>query len=127
MARRYCQADCKPAQFFFRPAADPTRRQVACRVGISGARVHILDEATGEERIVGDSNFAGQEGRTHRLGPDGSIYAVDHGQGVIRFDRDGKPKPFEATANDGYLKGRLPAPPGRRGEAGTSGRRGRWA
>ena len=108
-------ANCVASEFFWRPAADPTRSQIACRVGVGSSRLHILDEATGQVRIVGDGSLAGQEGRTHRLGADGSIYAVDHGMGVFRYDRDGKPKPFEATAADGYLKGRLPA-----GQTGTT-------
>jgi hypothetical protein len=35
--------------------------------------------------------------------------------GVIRYDRNGKVKPFEATANDPYLRGRLPV-----GNTGTT-------
>jgi hypothetical protein len=108
-------ADCEPTQFFFRPAADPTRQEVACRVGIWPSRLNILNEAAGQTRIVGDGNLAGQEGRTHRLGPDGCIYAQDHASGLMRYDREGKPRPFEATAHDAYLKGRLPV-----GSTGTT-------
>ncbi len=107
-------ADCTAAEFFWRPTADPTRRLVACRVGVSGSSLLVLDEATGRVRRFG-SELAGQEGRTHRLGRDGSIFAVDHALGVIRYDAEGKRRPFEATANDGYLKGRLPA-----GQTGTT-------
>jgi hypothetical protein len=110
-------ADCTPSVFIWRATADPTRREVACRVergpaGWGGDFV-ILDEATGQTRVI--KGVAGKEGRTHRLGPNGDIYAVDHSMGVLRFDRDGKPKPFEATAKDAYLRGRLPA-----GQTGTT-------
>ncbi|KPJ69145.1 MAG: hypothetical protein AMS14_11765 [Planctomycetes bacterium DG_20] len=109
-------ADCKQSKFFFRPAADPTRREIVCR--IMGANYDnsllILDEAAGTIRTFGKS-LAGVEGRTHRLGPDGCIYAEDHGSGLMRYDRDGNYKPFEATANDAFLKGRIPA-----GNTGTT-------
>ena len=113
-------ADCLPARLFHRPAADPTRREVACKwmVAPYSATVNVLTEATGEIRTIpgatGKGGIAGIEGREHRLGPDGSIYAQDHaGQagGIIRFDREGKPKPFEATLHDPFLKGRLPVGP----------------
>jgi hypothetical protein len=115
-------ADCHPAWTFYRPAADPTRREVLCKTYDAPwtARIRILDETTGEVRIVpgstGKGGLAGIEGRQHRLGPDGCIYAQDHAMfGVIRYDRNGKFKPFEATANDPYLKGRLPV-----GNTGTT-------
>jgi len=108
-------ARCAATQFLWRPAADPLRREVACRIGGTwDSKLHILDEATGKVRIVG-RDVAGSEGRTHRLGPDGSIYGVDHALGVIRYDRNGKPMPFAATAADPELRGRLPA-----GNTGTT-------
>ncbi len=101
-------ADCTPAKFFWRPTADPTRRLVACRITeASGTRLHILDEAAGTVRVLG-GDVAGSTGRSHRLGRDGSIYGQDHARGIIRYDREGKLKPFESTAKDAYLKGRLP-------------------
>jgi len=114
-------AGCFAAQFYWRPAADPTRREVLCKIGGTagyGARLDILDEATGTIRSFGKRAVAGMEGRNHRLGPDGAIYAQDHAfrsGGVIRFDRDGKVKPFEATLTDPHLKGRLPV-----GHTGTT-------
>lgn len=102
-----------PAWTFWRPAADPTRREVLCKIteGPYSNKLRVLDEKTGAVRVVGGNSISGQDGRQHRLGRDGSIYAQDHaGQagGVIRFDREGKPRPFEATLNDPFLKGRLP-------------------
>jgi len=102
-------------RFLWRPAADPTRRLVACRIGGSwDSRLHILDEATGQIRVVA-GDVAGSEGRTHRLGRDGTIYAVDHAAGLIRYDTNGKLSPFAATASDPVLKGRLDA-----GNSGTT-------
>jgi hypothetical protein len=107
-------ADYFAAQLYWRPAADPTRREVLCKIGGApgyGARLDILDEATGKIRSFGKRAVAGQEGRNHRLGPDGAIYAQDHAHqagGVMRLDRDAQPKPFAATLNDPYLQGRLP-------------------
>jgi hypothetical protein len=112
--------DAVPAGYFnpamqWRPTVDPTRRLVACRVGgMWDSRLHVLEEASGQVRILG-GEVPGSEGRTHRLGPDGSIYGQDHGAPIIRYDRDGKPKPFPATLNDPGLKGRLPA-----GRTGTT-------
>jgi len=105
-------ADCFPTELFWRPAASSNRREILCKIG-SGTytyKVSILDEETGQLRNV-DSSVGGSEGRNHRLGPDGAIYAQDHAfgaGGIFRYDRDGKPKPFEATLTDPYLKGRLP-------------------
>jgi hypothetical protein len=107
-------AKCAGTQFFWRPAADPTRRLIGCRIGGGwNSKFHILDEATGQVRVVG--GVEGSEGRTHRLGPDGCIYGVDHAAPVIRYAPDGKPKPFAATAADAALKGRLPV-----GNTGTT-------
>jgi hypothetical protein len=108
-------ADCVGSLHHWRPAVDPTRKFVACRIGGAwGSKLHILEEATGQVRVLG-GEVAGTEGRTHRLGPDGSIFAVDHNAGVIRFDSAGKFNPFPATANDPALKGRLDA-----GHSGTT-------
>ena len=108
-------AGVTPAKMFWRAAADPTHKQVACRIGGSwDSALHVLDDATGKVRVLG-REVAGTEGRLHRLGPDGCIYGVDHAAGVIRYTPDGKPKPFEATAKDPYLRGRLPA-----GNTGTT-------
>jgi len=107
-------AGCYPAEFYWRPTADPNRREVLCKIGGTagyGARLGILEEATGKVRSLGGRDIAGMEGRNHRLGPDGAIYAQDHGfgaGGVLRMDRNGKIVPFEATAKDPYLRGRLP-------------------
>src|SRR6185503_18907534 len=44
-------ADAAPTRLLWRPAADPTRRLVACRIGGSWAsKLHILEEATGQIR-----------------------------------------------------------------------------
>jgi hypothetical protein len=108
-------ADNAATQMLWRPAADPTRKLVACRIGGAwGSKLHILDEATGQVRVV-PGDVAGTEGRTHRLGRDGSIYAVDHASGLIRYDANGKFRPFAATADDPALKGRLEA-----GHSGTT-------
>lgn len=100
---------CEGAQLFRRPAADPTRQEVAC---LRGGRLHILNEETGKVRVIGDggrgSVGAGQ-GRNPRLDRDGKIYCVDHEAGLIRYSSEGKPLPFVATANLSYLQGRLPA------------------
>jgi len=109
-------ANCFPARTFYRPAADPTRREVLCKTmdGPYLARVRILDEATGEVRVVpgseGKYGVAGIQGQQHRLGPDGSIYYAHYWDwcGISRYDRDGKRKPFESTAKDPHLQGRLP-------------------
>ncbi|HOX06996.1 MAG TPA: hypothetical protein PK280_11390 [Planctomycetota bacterium] len=109
-------ADCFAARTFYRPAADPTRREVLCKTmdGPYLARVRILDEATGEVRVVpgseGKYGVAGIQGQQHRLGPDGSIYYEHYWDyvGISRYDRNGKKKPFEATAQDPHLQGRLP-------------------
>jgi hypothetical protein len=107
-------AGCYPAELYWRPAVDPARREVLCRKGGVpgyGAWIEILDEATGRIRTLGQRAVAGQEGRSHRLGPDGCIYFQDHGfqaGGVARLDRDGNPKPFPATLHDPHLRGRLP-------------------
>jgi hypothetical protein len=112
--------DLRPAASFaprmlWRPAADPTKKLIACRIGGSwGSQLHVLEEATGQVRVYG-TEVAGSEGRTHRLGPDGIIFAVDHGAGVIRYDRAGKVSPFPATADDPALRGRLGA-----GNTGTT-------
>jgi len=110
-------ADCHPSEFYWRPTADPTRHEVLCRKGGAagyGSWLEIMNEATGEIRTLDKRAVAGLEGRSHRLGPDGSIYCQDHaGQagGILRLDRDGNPKPFAATLDDPYLKGRLPVGP----------------
>jgi hypothetical protein len=110
-------ADCYAAELYWRPAADPTRREVLCRKGGEpgyGAWIEILEESSGKIRAFGKSAIAGKEGRSHRLGPDGGIYIQDHaGQagGILRLDRDANPRPFEATRNDPFLQGRLPAGP----------------
>jgi hypothetical protein len=104
------EAGCFVAKQFWRPAADPTRREVLCKIEDGGCRLSILHEKSGEIRNIG-GGVAGSEGRNHRLGPDGAIYAQDHAfgaGGVIRYDRQGKPKPFAATADDPHLRGRLP-------------------
>ena len=103
-------AGCTNTGFFWRPAADPTRREVACRMGGGGgSKLHVLDEVTGRVRIV--DGVEGSEGRNHRLGPDGAVYGQDHAfgaGGIIRYDGDGKPRPFDATLKDPHLRGRLP-------------------
>jgi len=110
-------ADCFAAKLFWRPSADPCRREILCKTtdGRYETSVRILNEETGAIYKVpggtGKVGVAGLEGREHRLGPDGMIYAQDHAGsagGVIRFDRNGKQVPFEATINDPLLKGRLP-------------------
>jgi hypothetical protein len=109
-------ADCFGARVFYRPAADPYRREVLCKSADAMYTDHIrvLDEATGAVRVIpggsGKYGIAGIEGQQHRLGPDGSIYYQHHWDniGIARYDRNGKPKPFAATANDPHLKGRLP-------------------
>ena len=109
-------ADCFGARVFYRPAADPLRREVLCKSADAMYTDHIrvLDEATGAVRVIpggsGKYGIAGIEGQQQRLGPDGSIYYQHHwsGVGIARYDRNGKPKPFAATANDPHYKGRLP-------------------
>lgn len=102
-------ASCGGAPLLRRPAADPARREVAC---LREGRLHILNEETGKVRVIGDggrgSVGAGQ-GRNPRLDRDGRIYCVDHEAGLIRYSPDGKPLPFQASANLPYLQGRLPA------------------
>jgi hypothetical protein len=108
-------AGCVARPLLWRPAADPTRKLVGCRVGgMWDSRFHILDEASGQTRVLG-RDVAGSEGRTHRLGPDGAIYAVEHNAGILRYDSNGKPSPFPATADDPALRGRLGA-----GNTGTT-------
>lgn len=99
---------------FKRPATDPWRREVVAKDESAG-NLRLLDEATGQVRLVGNPAYGGAGGRTHRLGPDGDIIAVDHAQPIIRFDREGKPKPFEATVKKPNLLGRLPV-----GNTGTT-------
>ncbi|HOX05528.1 MAG TPA: hypothetical protein PK280_03920 [Planctomycetota bacterium] len=99
---------------FKRPATDPWRREVVAKDESAG-NLRLLDEATGKVRLVGNPAYGGAGGRTHRLGPDGDIVAVDHAQPIIRFDREGKPKPFEATLKNPALLGRLPV-----GNTGTT-------
>ena len=107
-------ADCYAAELYWRPTADPTRREVLCRKGGVpgyGAWLEILDEESGKIHVFGKSVIAGKEGRSHRLGPDGGIYIQDHaGQagGIMRLDRNAEPNPFPATIKDPFLKGRLP-------------------
>jgi len=113
-------ADCFFAQLYWRPAVDPTRQEIAQKITYAQYRnkVIILNEKTGQTRVFDSNRVAGIEGRTHRLGPDGMLYGQDHAfgtGGIIRFDREGKEKPFEATAKDGYLRGRLPV-----GHTGTT-------
>jgi hypothetical protein len=109
------QAGSVATRFTWRPTADPTRRLIAARIGGAwGSKLHILDEATGKERVL-SGDVVGTEGRTHRLGRDGSIYGVDHSAGVIRYDGNGKVNPFPATASHPILKGRLDA-----GNSGTT-------
>ncbi|HOX04859.1 MAG TPA: hypothetical protein PK280_00545 [Planctomycetota bacterium] len=99
-----------PARFFMpplfrRPAADPTRREVGTSTDND---FRILDETTGAFRTLAGLSA---QGRSHRIGPDGAIYAQDHwgkGGGVCRWDRNGKPLPFAATASDPWLRGRMP-------------------
>lgn len=111
--------DATPAACFAehlckRPATDPWRREIVVK-DESTLALRILDEAAGKVRQVTGQAVGGAGGRTHRLGPDGDILAVDHAQPVIRYDRDGKPKPFEATLMNPFLRGRLPV-----GNTGTT-------
>jgi hypothetical protein len=107
-------ADCFPAQQFWRPAVDPYRREVLCKTFTAqySSAIKILDEKSGSVRVVpgpqGKYGLGGIEGRQHRLAPNGDILAQDHALPVIRYDRNGKLKPFEATATNAYLRGRLP-------------------
>ncbi len=112
-------ADCYPATRFRRPAADPTRREVACKFpdGPYSSTLRILNEETGQVRALGKGVAGGEAtaigGRAHRLDRNGFIYAQDDGfmaGGVIRFDPQGKMVPFAATADyPGPKRGRLPA------------------
>jgi hypothetical protein len=110
-------SDGVPAKSFFdelinRPTSDPTHRLIACIAATdpyAAYGLRILDEETGQIRTVPGLSARGG-GRSFRLGPDGSIYGQDHWEmngGVFRLDRDGKPKPFEATLKDPWLGGRL--------------------
>jgi hypothetical protein len=106
-------ADCYAPWLFWRPFADPTRREVGAKIGWGQYKnkVVILNEQTGARRAFELNRVAGVEGRTHRLDRDGLLYGQDHAAqagGIIRFGLDGEPKPFEATKDDPYLKGRLP-------------------
>jgi hypothetical protein len=106
-------AACFEEHHFKRPAADPWRKEVVAKdESVPGLR--ILDETTGQVRIVG-GQAVGASGRTHRLGPDGDIYGVENATPVMRFDREGKSKPFPATLKNPFLLGRLPV-----GDTGTT-------
>lgn len=100
---------CTGAILYRRPAADPTRKEVAC---LREGRLYVLNEESGTNRVVGSpgrgSVTAGQA-RNPRLDRDGKIYCVDHEAGLIRYSPDGKPLPFSASTNLPYLRGRLPA------------------
>jgi hypothetical protein len=81
---------------------DPTRRLVACR-NENDATLDILDEASGATRRVPKLMI---EGEMFRLGPDGSIYQLDHATqvdiselpgGILKRDRNGKIAHFEGT------------------------------
>ena len=113
-------ADCYTASIFWRPAADPTRSEIAEKINYAAYKnkVVVMNEETGKVRVFDTNKVAGVEGRTHRLDRDGLLYGQDHAfgtGGIIRMGLDGEPKPFEATAKDGYLKGRLPV-----GHTGTT-------
>jgi hypothetical protein len=105
-------AGCFPARFFYRPTADPTRQLVAWKtVDGYSADLHIMEEETGKTRVIHGREVAGagtELGRSHRLGPDGSIYGQDDAIPIRRHDRDGKRKPFEATLKNPRLQGLLP-------------------
>jgi len=100
---------CGGAPLLRRPAADPSRREVAC---LREGRLHILNEETGKVRVLGDGgrgSVGAGMARNPRLDRNGRIYSVDHEAGLIRYSADGKPLPFPATAGLPYLQGRLPA------------------
>ncbi|KKK75311.1 hypothetical protein LCGC14_2874980, partial [marine sediment metagenome] len=83
------------------------RREIACKVG--NYTLRILDEQTGKARAL---RLTGSAGQTYRIGPNGQIYGMDHATyGIRRWDRNGKPMPFQATAKHSGLRGRLPSVP----------------
>ena len=86
-------ANCYSILFRRGLTADPYRREVACQEVGSGVLL-ILDEETG---IIRKVTGVMQGGGINRLGPDGAIYSNAHCKGIKRWDRDGKPKPFEVT------------------------------
>lgn len=110
-------ATCYPGTFPIRAAADPTHRFVLSRVTRYGnpTEWRVLDEETDQTRVVlrGTNLFANQY--WPRIDRDGNVYGVHHTAGVRRYGPDGKPKPFEATANIPGLNGDLPA-----GRTGTT-------
>jgi hypothetical protein len=65
-----------------RPTADPTKRLVGSRIG---GQVGIIDEATGQYRIV-EAELG--EGVQPRLGPDGTVYSCSHQGGVFWTAKD---------------------------------------
>ncbi|HUT36040.1 MAG TPA: hypothetical protein VNE39_21310 [Planctomycetota bacterium] len=91
----FTPAGCYNAPYLWNLSVDPTRQDVACRVG--DGSLEIVNEATGStERIRAD------HATVCRLGPKGEVYGMHHWgkTGIVRYDRKGKTLPFEATAND---------------------------
>ncbi len=115
-------SDLEPAGFYrspkhWRPSADPTKRLVGCFTGGTWSGVfHVMEESTG--KVKGFKNVR-VGGTSLRLGPDGSIYAQTHAMGIMRYDKDGKPKPFASTMDleEKQHRGRLPD---RAGSTGTT-------
>jgi hypothetical protein len=85
-------ADSYYGHYYRGLTTDPYRREVACQD--VGAALVIMDEETGKTRKL---TGVTQSGGINRLGPDGAIYSNCHYKGIMRWDRDGKPKPFEVT------------------------------
>ena len=102
--------------YLWNVTVDPTRRDVACKVGSGHRRgndiaLAIMNEATGKTHFMRGHDEA-EGGQTYRLGPDGLVYALDNwgNHGIRRFDRNGRLAPFEHHATDkaSVGQGRIP-------------------
>ncbi|MHC4915935.1 MAG: hypothetical protein ACYTGB_10630, partial [Planctomycetota bacterium] len=106
-------SDLEAAGFYqsprhWRPTADPTKRLVGCLTGGTWSAVfHVMEESSGKTKGFKHVRVGGT---SLRLGPDGSIYAQTHAMGILRYDPDGKVKPFASTLDlkEKQHRGRLP-------------------
>jgi DNA-binding beta-propeller fold protein YncE len=113
----FAPAGCYQSPKHWRPAADPLRRLVLCRVsGTDGDRLLLLDEATGQMKSLRiPSGRGSNQGTQTRLDRDGNLYSSSAEGGIWKSDQAGKMLPFPATADDPKLKGHIPG-----GSSGTT-------
>jgi hypothetical protein len=92
---------CYDSPEFWNLSADPTRREVCCRVeppkaGGSWTRdLRILNDETGDIRKVSPKPVYTHQGAIYRLGPGGQIFCMSVLSSISRHDRDGKFLPYD--------------------------------